>query len=124
MKEYLFIFIGGGLGALARYWLGGFAHERFGTSFPFGTLIVNALGCLFIGLLMSSLEERFLASPLLRVFLTIGLLGGFTTFSTFSYETIAMLREGQVLYASVNIIASLAACLLGTWFGMNAGKLL
>ena len=123
MKEYILIFVGGGLGASARYWLGGLVHERLGSSFAYGTLAVNVLGCVLIGLVMSTLEERFLASPQLRLFLTIGILGGFTTFSSFSYETIAMLRSGETLYAGINVGASIVTCLVGTWLGFNIGKL-
>ena len=123
MKEYILIFLGGGIGASARYWLGGLVHERLGSAFPYGTLAVNVLGCLLIGILMSTMEERFLASPQLRLFLTIGILGGFTTFSSFSYETIALLRGGEMLNAGLNVSAGIIACLSGTWLGVQLGKL-
>jgi CrcB protein len=124
VQNYLLIFAGGGLGAAARYWVSGVVHDRLGGSFPFGTLSVNILGCVVIGLLMSMLEERFLVYPFLRMFLAIGVLGGFTTFSTFSFETVAMLKDGQFLHAGINIIASLVACLGGTWIGIYLGKLI
>jgi len=123
MKEYIVIFVGGGLGASARYWLSGLLYEKWGTAFPYGTLAVNILGCLAIGILMSSTEERFLASPQLRLFLTIGILGGFTTFSSFSYETIAMVRDGEFFYGSLNVMTSVFSCLIGTWIGIQIGKL-
>jgi CrcB protein len=72
---------------------------------------------------MSLFENRFVVQPLLRIFLTIGVLGGFTTFSTFSYETIALLRDGSMMLASMNILLSLLACLGGTWAGMVLGRL-
>lgn len=124
MQNYLLVFAGGGLGAVTRYWLTGFVHDRIGGDFPFGTLSVNVVGCLFIGLLMYLLEDRFLVYPSLRVFLTIGILGGFTTFSSFSFETVAMLRDGQILYAATNIIVSVVTCIGGTWIGMCLGRLL
>ena len=72
---------------------------------------------------MTLMEERFLSEPALRIFLTIGILGGFTTFSSFSYETIALLRDAEVLHASINILASVVGCLTATIFGMFVGRL-
>jgi CrcB protein len=106
-----------------RYWLSGAVYRYFAPTFPVGTLVVNVTGCLIIGLFMALFEERFLVQPLLRVFLTIGVLGGFTTFSTFSYETIALLRDGSVMFASLNILLSVIGCLCGTWVGMVLGRL-
>lgn len=127
-KKLLLVFLGGGLGATARYVLSGFVYEKLGSGFPYGTLAVNLTGCFLIGILMSVFEGRFLVNPTLRVFLTIGILGGFTTFSTFSYETIALLSERQILAATGNILFSLLFsllfCLIGTWLGMQVGKLL
>jgi len=118
----LVVFIGGGLGAVARYLLQGIVYRFSGTEFPYGTLIVNILGCFTIGLLMSSMEERFLATPTLRLFLTIGILGGFTTFSSFSYETMALLREGNFLAGGVNVLSSVVVCLGATWLGLGLGR--
>jgi CrcB protein len=120
----MLVFLGGGLGAATRYWLSGWVHERLGSAFPYGTLTVNILGCFVIGLVMGSMEERFLSHPSLRVFLTIGILGGFTTFSSFSYETIAMIRDGEFAYASLNVLASVLCCISGTWIGLIAGRTL
>lgn len=124
MSNYVIVILGGGLGAAARYWLSGLVHTKAGSSFPFGTLVVNGLGCFLIGLLMSSFEERFLVQPSIRVFLTIGILGGFTTFSSFSFETISLLRDGEFLYASANVFGSLLICLVGTWLGIQLGKVI
>ncbi|MBI3585770.1 MAG: fluoride efflux transporter CrcB [Ignavibacteriales bacterium] len=124
MVNIILVFLGGGIGAAARYWLSGVVYQKVSTDFPYGTLTVNAIGCLLIGILMAAMEERFLVQPSLRVFLTIGILGGFTTFSTFSFETIALLRDGEILYALVNIFTSIFVCLFGTWVGMQIGKLL
>ncbi len=116
------MFLGGGVGAVARYWLQGLVHSKINSVFPFGTFAVNVLGCLVIGSLMSALEDRFLVHPSLRVFLTIGILGGFTTFSSFSFETIQLFRDGELLYALANVLASLILCLGGTWLGVQLGK--
>jgi CrcB protein len=120
--KYLLIFLGGGAGAALRYWMQGVVYGRTGTDFPYGTLAVNVLGCLVIGFLMISLEERFLAVPSLRLFLTIGVLGGFTTFSSFSYETLALARDGETARALANVGLSVVSCLTATWTGMKLGQ--
>jgi len=122
MQNYVLVFIGGGLGAAARYWLSGWVPGKIESDLPLGTLAVNVLGCFLIGLLMSAFEDRFLTQPSLRVFLTIGILGGFTTFSTFSFETMALLRDGEILFATMNIAVSIVACIGGTAIGMYLGK--
>jgi len=123
VQNYLLVFAGGGIGAAARYWLSGLVYQRLGSEFPSGTLVVNVIGCLLIGFLISIFEERFVLYPSLRIFLTIGLLGGFTTFSSFSFETMALLRDGELLYASANILLSVVLCLGGTWVGLTLGKI-
>jgi fluoride exporter len=121
-KNYLFVFAGGGIGACARYWLSGFVYRFISSEFPYGNLVVNISGCFAIGFLMTLMEERFLAEPTLRIFLTIGILGGYTTFSSFSYETIALLRDAEILRASINIIVSVAGCLAATMIGVFVGR--
>jgi fluoride exporter len=124
LKHYLLVFAGGGIGASARYWLSGAVYRFLSTDFPYGNLVVNITGCFAIGLLMTLMEERFLSDPGLRIFLMIGILGGFTTFSSFSYETVTLLRDAEVLRASVNIFASIIGCLAATIFGMFIGRLI
>ncbi len=124
MKNYLFVFFGGGLGASARYWLSGAVYRFVPVDFPYGTLIVNLLGCFIIGLLMSALEDRFIAAPSIRIFLTIGIIGGFTTFSSFSYETISLFRNAEFFRAGLNVVASMTGCLASTYFGFTLGKLI
>ena len=123
MKHEVWVFVGGGIGATFRYWLQGATYKFMGTEFPYGTLLVNVLGCFVIGLLMTVLEERFAVNPVLRLFLTIGILGGFTTYSSFSYETIAMLREGSYLAGTANVVYTTLNCLGATWVGGVIGKL-
>ncbi|RPI04825.1 MAG: fluoride efflux transporter CrcB [Ignavibacteriae bacterium] len=122
MRNYILVFLGGGLGASARYYLSGTVYRFLPSDFPYGNLIVNITGCFTIGLLMTMMEERFLSDPSLRVFLTIGILGGFTTFSSFSYETVALLRDAEFLRASLNIGASVFGCLAATILGMFIGR--
>ncbi|MBI1806555.1 MAG: fluoride efflux transporter CrcB [Ignavibacteria bacterium] len=124
MLKIILVFIGGGIGAVGRYMLSGAVHRVFGSDFPYGTLTVNVAGCFLIGFLMFGLEERFLLNPALRIFLTIGILGGFTTFSSFSFETIALLRDGEILFATLNIGTSIVVCLVATYLGTLTGKLL
>jgi len=121
-SNILVVAFGGGIGAATRYSLSKFVHQMVGTTFPYGTLTVNILGCLLIGMLMTMFEERFLVNPSLRIFLTIGILGGFTTFSTFSYETMMMLKDAEFLNAGLNIVSSVALCLGATHLGMILGK--
>jgi CrcB protein len=123
LVKYVLIFLGGGAGSALRYWLQGMVYDRTGTNFPYGTLAVNVLGCLVIGFLMVSLEERFLAVPSLRLLLTIGVLGGFTTFSSFSYESLALVRDGELIRALANVGFTVIACLSATWAGMLLGRL-
>ena len=122
MNTFL-VFLGGGLGAAARYGLQGLVYRMMRTTFPYGTLVVNISGCVLIGFLMTALEERFLVNPAIRVFLTIGILGGFTTFSSFSFETIALLRDGELLLGGLNVLASVFLCLAGTMLGVLLGRL-
>ena len=119
MNHYLAVGIGGCLGSLARYWLSGAVYRYMGGGFPYGTLAVNVLGCFLLGGIMGLVEYRQLFSPNVRVFLTIGILGGFTTFSTFGFETFALLRDQQYFSAlgnvAGNVIVGFAAVLAG-WF--------
>jgi len=123
VKQEVLVFVGGGIGATFRYWLQGAVYRFMGTEFPYGTLLVNVLGCFAIGLLMAVFEERFAVNPGLRLFLTIGILGGFTTYSSFSYETVSMLREGSYLAGTANVVYTTLNCLGAAWIGGVIGKL-
>ena len=113
---------GGFLGALARYGLGGLVQRQVpGTTFPYGTLVVNLLGCLLIGLFAGLAESRQLLTPELRLFGLVGVLGGFTTFSTFGHETFTMVRDGLYLSAATNVGLQVV---LGTRFDGLADPLL
>jgi CrcB protein len=105
-------------GGLTRYYLSGWLHNFLGRSFPYGTLVVNIIGAYFIGLIMEAGLRSTLISDTLRLGLTVGFLGGLTTFSTFSYETFTLLEDGQVMLAFSNILASVAVCILFTWLGI------
>ena len=119
--RFLLVGLGGFLGAVLRYWFGSLIQAAFGGRFPIGTLTVNVLGCFCIGLLMGSMETRQSLSPEARLFAIVGILGGFTTFSTFSYDTVELLRALSPASALLNVIASLALGLVATWLGLLLG---
>jgi len=106
MKTFLLISLGAILGANLRYWVGGWAANRFGTTFPYGTLIINVTGSLILGFLMTLLTDRFLVDPRWRIFFAIGFLGAYTTFSTYTYESVNMILKGQVWLGLVNLFGS------------------
>jgi CrcB protein len=124
LKNYILVLVGGGIGAMARYWASHVVYRWLPTDFPYGNLLVNISACFLIGFLMTGLNDRFLVNPALRVFLTIGLLGGYSTFSSFSHETISLLRDGELLRAVVNVSVSVGVGLLATAGGTVAGKLI
>ena len=118
------IAVAGALGALARYALGGWVADRAHSVFPWGTLAVNVSGSLVLGFLFVLLTERFLPHPTLRIALTVGFLGAYTTFSTFSLETLRLIEDGAVGLATANVLASVAAGLLAVYLGIVVGRAL
>ncbi len=124
MVTVISIALFGALGCLSRYYLAGWAYARLGSTFPWGTLLVNAAGAFCIGLIMElSLRTTFIP-PQLRIGIAVGFLGGLTTFSTFSYETFRLLEEGEIIFAAANIISSVMLCLVFTWVGIVAARAL
>ena len=122
MTQVLAIATGGAIGALLRYWTSLAVHSRLGAGFPYGTLTVNVLGSLLMGVAYVFLVERMAVSVELRAALLIGLLGAFTTFSTFSIETINLLENGEQLKAAFNVFASVSFCIMACWFGLVLGR--
>src|SRR5207237_8622074 len=120
----LLIALGGSIGAVARYGLAGLV-QRFTTPyFPFGTFVVNMVGCFVFGSLAGGAEHRFALGPQARAFLLIGVLGGFTTFSSFSFETFQLLRDAEIMRASVNAVGQLVVGLFAMWIGFVVARLL
>jgi len=115
---------GGAAGAVARYWVSGRVYQWLGTDFPWGTLVVNVAGSFLIGLLATVLLERLPLDVEWRALLIIGFLGAFTTFSTFSWETLALIEQAQYAKAVGNALVSVVACLAATWLGVVAGRAL
>ncbi len=125
MTKVLFVGLGGFVGAILRYWINGWAQNLSGnTSFPYGTLTVNVMGCLAIGLLSQWAEASQIITPETRLFLFIGLLGAFTTFSTFGNETMNLMRDGQTFLSLSNIGAQVFLGLLAVWLGQRFGQLI
>jgi len=121
MKIILAIGTGSFIGGISRYLLSQFVQSRFLSAFPFGTLSVNILGCFLIGIVFG-ISERGGMMQEWRLFLATGLLGGFTTFSAFSNETVGLLRNGQFYYAAIYILASVLIALAATFLGISAIK--
>ena len=122
MAKLFLVGLGGFVGTLFRYWLSGFFASRYGETFPLGTLVVNALGCFVIGFLFYLFYDRSLASPTARTVVLIGLLGGFTTFSSYGLQTFTLLRDGELFLALVNILASNVLGLGLVWVGYVLAK--
>jgi CrcB protein len=123
---YLAVAIGSALGGLARYLFSGLVAVHFGETFPWGTLIVNVTGSFVIGFFatLTSPDGRFLVSPVTRQFVMTGLCGGYTTFSSFSLQTLNLMRDEEWLYAGGNVLGSVALCLFATWLGHVAASAL
>lgn len=122
MLQTLAIAAGGALGAVLRYWASNGVYLLTGRGFPYGTLFVNVTGCLFIGFLSVWLLDRSLAGSALRGFLLIGVLGGFTTFSAFSMETLNLIESGQVARALANMVISVLVCVGAAGLGVVLGR--
>ena len=122
MHTIVLIALCGALGCLTRYFLSGWIYRLFGGGFPSGTLAVNIVGSFLIGLIMEFAMRSTLISPSLRIGLTIGFLGGLTTFSTFSYETFRLLEEGELFMVAANVLLSVTVCLFFTWLGIAAAR--
>ncbi len=114
--------LGGGMGAVARYVVSGIIMEKTGGSFPYGTLTVNVLGSFAMGFLAMWLVERIGLDPLLRLAIFVGFLGAFTTFSTFSMETLNLFEQGQQFKALLNMLLNVSFSVLAVWLGALAGK--
>ena len=122
MIKILFIGIGGFIGAVMRYWISGITYDKFGISFPYGTFAVNIIGAFILGLLITLSETRFILHPNLKIALTVGILGAFTTFSTFCYETVALMQTGDFYKAFLNIFLSLLVGIIAVLLGIKAGS--
>lgn len=119
MLYYLYVGLGGALGSVARFWFSALIANRYGASFPVGTLFVNVTGSFIIGIFaaLSGPDGRIIVSPAARAFFMIGVCGGYTTFSSFSLQTLSLANEGEWLRAGANILLSVFLCLVAVWLG-------
>jgi fluoride exporter len=122
MEEYLIIGAGAVLGANARYLLGNWVAEKWGTTFPYGTLIINATGSLILGVFLAVATERYLIDPRWRLFIAIGFLGAYTTFSTYTYESVRLLLDGNWGLGLLNLVGSNALGVLAAVLGIAIGR--
>ena len=122
MVKYLIVGIGGCLGSILRFWLGSYIGGRLGSRFPYGTFVINVTGSFLIGLVLTIMAEKTNWSPNWRYLIPIGFLGGYTTFSTFEFETFRLVQDGQVLSAMLNVTLSVIVGFGGVWIGAVAGR--
>jgi CrcB protein len=121
VEKFLWISIGAVFGANLRYWLADWAAARWGGNFPYGTFLINMTGSFILGMVVALITDHYIIDPRLRVLITVGLLGSFTTFSTYTYESIALIQQGQWWLGLVNLFGSSLlgglSALLGIWIG-------
>ena len=119
MASYFWVAFGSALGGIARFWCSGFVAAVIGETFPWGTLLINVIGSFVIGLFatLTGTDGRLLVGSLARQFVMVGLCGGYTTFSSFSLQTLNLVNDGEWFRAGANIVLSVALCLLGVWIG-------
>lgn len=122
MLKVIAVAIGGSIGAATRYLVSTWAAERFGSNFPYGTLIVNVVGCFIIGIFMVLVTERVIANPYWRLLVAVGFLGGLTTFSSFGFETLKLVEDAQFQWAAFNILTNVFFGLFATWMGMTIAR--
>ncbi len=120
--QILYIGLFGALGCISRYLVSGWTHAIFGRSLPYGTLAVNVVGSFLLGLIMEGSLRSTLLTPEVRLGITVGFMGGFTTFSTFSFETMRLLEEGSFLHAGANIVLNVVVCILFAALGIYLAR--
>jgi fluoride exporter len=124
LLKYLFVGIGGFVGSVARFWVGSYIGGKMGARFPYGTFVVNISGSFLIGLVLTLMAEKTDWNPDLRYLIPIGLIGGYTTFSAFEYETFRLFQDGQLLTAALNVTLSVVIGFAGVWAGAVAAKII
>jgi len=124
LQKYLLIALGGGLGSVARYWVGSTISSRVGIRFPYGTLVVNLTACVIIGFTLTYLGKRADLDPAWRFLIPVGFIGAYSTFSTYEWETLSTLRSGAFLLAGLYAIGSLVLGLIAVWAGAALAEVL
>jgi fluoride exporter len=120
--KFFIVGIGGFMGSILRFWLAGYVGQRMGTRFPCGTFLINVTGSFLIGFVMTVLTEKTHLNPNWRYLIPIGFIGGYTTFSTFEYETLRAIQDGQFTAATLNVVLSVLLGFLMVWTGAMVGK--
>lgn len=120
--QIFYIGVFGGLGCLARYFVSGWTYQLLGRGLPYGTLVVNVAGSFLLGLVMEGSLRSTLLTPAVRMGITVGFMGGFTTFSTFSYETLRLIEEGSLVQAGANILMNIVVCLIFAGLGIALAR--
>jgi CrcB protein len=124
LLKYLFVGIGGFVGSVARFWVGSYIGGKMEARFPYGTFVVNISGSFLIGLILTLMAEKTDWNPDLRYLIPIGLIGGYTTFSAFEYETFRLFQDGQLLTAALNVTLSVVIGFAGVWAGAVVAKII
>jgi len=122
LLKYVIVGIGGCIGSIARFWVGSYIGARMGTRFPYGTFVVNISGSFLIGFSVTLLTAKANLSPNWRYFIPVGLIGGYTTFSTFEFETLRSVQDGLFVNASLNVVLSVLLGFIAVWVGVVAGR--
>lgn len=120
----LLVALGGALGSVTRYLVGGWIADRLGVSFPYGTLVINLTASFIIGFFVAFAQERAGLSPYWRLFIAVGFVGGYSTFSTFEYESIRLLQDGEMLFGAIYLVGSVAAGAIAAITGITLGSLI
>jgi fluoride exporter len=122
MTKYLMVAIGGAMGSVLRFWVGGYVSNRLGTRFPYGTFVINVTASFLIGFILTLLSERTHWSPNWRYLIPIGFIGGYSTFSTFEYESFRVFQDGELLITGLNVVLSVILGFLAVWLGVITGR--
>lgn len=124
LSKYIFIAVGGALGAIARFWVDSAVASRLGTKFPYGTFVINITACVLIGFSLTFLARRTDLNPAWRFFIPMGFLGAYSTFSSYGWETVSMLRDGGFSMASLYAFGSLFLGLVAVWCGILLAEII
>ncbi|MGH9687071.1 MAG: fluoride efflux transporter CrcB [Candidatus Acidiferrales bacterium] len=122
MTKYLVVALGGAIGSMLRFWAGGYISTRLGTRFPYGTFVINITASFLIGFIVTLFAERAHWSPNWRYLMVVGFLGGYSTFSSFEYESFRVFQDGEFLIAGLNIALSVAVGFVSVWLGVITGR--
>jgi fluoride exporter len=122
LLKYVLVGVGGCFGSVLRFWLGSYIGSRMGTRFPYGTMVINITGSFLIGLVLAVLTAKTLWSPNWRYLIPIGFIGGYTTFSSFEYEALRTIQDGQIGFGLLYVVLSVCFGFLAVWGGVMAGR--